>query len=99
MRAGQISEALMNDNAGSRGRTKVFLLDDHQIVRMGVRGLLSAEPDMAVVGEAETAAEALEKVPALQPDVAVLDVRLPDGDGVLVCREIRSRMPDTACLM
>jgi len=89
----------MNDNAGSQGRIRVFLLDDHQIVRIGVRDLLSAEPDMEVVGEAETAAEALEKVPALQPDVAVLDVRLPDGDGVLVCREIRSRMPDTACLM
>jgi len=77
----------------------VFLLDDHEIVRRGVRDLLEAEPDIAVVGEAGTASSALARIPALRPDVAVLDVRLPDGDGISVCREIRSRMPEVACLM
>jgi DNA-binding NarL/FixJ family response regulator len=77
----------------------VFLLDDHEIVRRGVRDLLEAEPDITVVGEAGTASSALARIPALRPDVAVLDVRLPDGDGVSVCREIRSRMPGVACLM
>jgi DNA-binding NarL/FixJ family response regulator len=77
----------------------VFLLDDHEIVRRGVQDLLEAEPDIRVVGEAGTAAEALARVPALRPDVAVLDVRLPDGDGVTVCRELRSQMPELACLM
>ncbi len=77
----------------------VFLLDDHEIVRLGVRELLEAQPDIHVVGEAGTAASALARIPALQPDVAILDVRLPDGDGVTVCREIRSRLPRVACLM
>ena len=81
------------------GKINVFLLDDHEIVRRGVRELLEAEPDIAVVGEAGTAASALARIPALRPDVAVLDVRLPDGDGVSVCREIRSRMPEVSCLM
>jgi DNA-binding NarL/FixJ family response regulator len=84
---------------GSQGEISVFLLDDHEIVRRGVRELLEAEPDITVVGEAGTAAAALARIPALHPDVAVLDVRLPDGDGVSVCREIRSRMPQVACLM
>ena len=77
----------------------VFLLDDHEIVRRGVRDLLEAEPDITVVGEAGTASSALARIPALRPNVAVLDVRLPDGNGVEVCREIRSRMPEVACLM
>ena len=77
----------------------VFLLDDHEIVRRGVRELLEAEPDIEVVGEAATAQEALTRVPALRPAVAVLDVRLPDGDGVSVCRALRSRTPETACLI
>ncbi|WP_329361780.1 response regulator transcription factor [Streptomyces sp. NBC_00669] len=78
---------------------RVFLLDDHEVVRRGVHDLLDAEPDIAVIGEAATADHALARGPALRPDVAVLDVRLPDGDGITVCRELRSRMPDLACLM
>jgi DNA-binding NarL/FixJ family response regulator len=78
---------------------RVFLLDDHEIVRRGVRELLEAEADIVVVGEASTAAEALARVPATHPDVAILDVRLPDGDGVSVCRDLRSERPDLQCLM
>jgi two-component system response regulator DevR len=78
---------------------QVFLLDDHEIVRRGVRELLEAEPGIEVVGEASTAAEALSRIPAVRPDVAVLDVRLPDGSGVEVCREVRSQIPTLACLM
>jgi DNA-binding NarL/FixJ family response regulator len=89
----------MDDAAKPAGPIGVFLLDDHEIVRRGVRDLLEAEPDITVVGEAGTAAQALARIPALKPDVAVLDVRLPDGDGVSVCREIRSRMPGVGCLM
>ncbi|MEU3065060.1 response regulator transcription factor [Streptomyces subrutilus] len=79
--------------------TRVFLLDDHEVVRRGLHDLLDAEPDIQVVGEAATAAQALARGPALRPDVAVLDVRLPDSDGITVCRELRSRMPELACLM
>ena len=78
---------------------RVFLLDDHEVVRRGVRDMLETAPDLLVVGEASTAAEALAVVPACAPDVAVLDVRLPDGDGVTVCRELRSQLPQLACLM
>ncbi|MGW6470812.1 response regulator [Streptomyces nigra] len=85
------------DRTGSPIR--VFLLDDHEVVRRGVHDLLDDEPDITVVGEAATVEQALIRVPALRPDVAVLDVRLPDGDGVTVCRELRSQMPDLACLM
>jgi len=80
-------------------KIRVFLLDDHEVVRVGVRELLESEGDIEVVGEASTAAEALARVPAVRPDVAVLDVRLPDGDGVSVCRELRSQFPELACLM
>ncbi|MCX5338766.1 response regulator [Streptomyces atratus] len=78
---------------------RVFLLDDHEVVRRGVQDLLDAEPDIEVVGDAGTADHALARGPALRPDVAILDVRLPDGDGITVCRELRSRMPELACLM
>lgn len=92
--------AVTFDSVGTDEATiKVFLLDDHEIVRRGVKSLLETEPEIEVVGEAGTAQQALARVPALRPDVAVLDVRLPDGDGVTVCRELRSRMPDLACLM
>jgi len=77
----------------------VFLLDDHEVVRRGVRELIEAEKDMVVVGEAGTAEEAIGRIPATSPDVAVLDVRLPDGDGIEVCREIRSKHPEIACIM
>lgn len=78
---------------------RVFLLDDHEIVRRGLRELLESDDEMVVVGEAGTAGEAYGRIPATTPHVAVLDVRLPDGDGVEVCREIRSRHPEIACLM
>ncbi|WP_055700371.1 response regulator [Streptomyces silaceus] len=81
------------------GPIRVFLLDDHEVVRRGLRDLLDAEPDIEVAGEAATGEEALIRGPALRPDVAVLDVRLPDGDGITVCRELRSRVPEVACLM
>src|ERR1700722_11590491 len=100
VRRGTAAEEItaMSETAGP-GQIKVFLLDDHEIVRRGVRELLEAESDITVIGEAGTAESALARIPALRPDVAVLDVRLPDGDGVSVCREIRSRLPDLACLM
>jgi DNA-binding NarL/FixJ family response regulator len=89
----------VTDSSSAQSGIKVFLLDDHEIVRRGVKDMLEAEPDITVIGEAGTAESALARIPALRPDVAVLDVRLPDGDGVSVCREIRSRMPQVACLM
>ena len=78
---------------------RAFLLDDHEVVRQGLRHLLEAQGDIEVVGEASTAEEALSRIPPTRPDVAVLDVRLGDGDGISVCREVRSRHPEVACLM
>ena len=78
---------------------RVFLLDDHEIVRDGVRALLEGADGMEVVGEAGTAAEALARIPPTRPDVAILDVQLPDGSGVEVCRELRSAHPEVRCLM
>jgi two-component system, NarL family, response regulator DevR len=93
-------ECVMTDStADIQNPVRVFLLDDHEVVRRGVRDLLEAEADLTVVGEAGTAEQALVRVPALRPQVAVLDIRLLDGDGVTVCRELRSRMPELACLM
>ncbi|SET86730.1 DNA-binding response regulator, NarL/FixJ family, contains REC and HTH domains [Nonomuraea wenchangensis] len=77
----------------------MFLVDDHEVVRRGVAALLDSEDDIEVIGEAGTAESAIARIPALKPDVAVLDVRLPDGNGVDVCREVRSRVPGLACLM
>ncbi|NEM06652.1 response regulator [Geodermatophilus normandii] len=79
--------------------TTVFVLDDHEVVRRGVAAVLGAAPGLTVVGEAGTAAEALARVPALRPDVAVIDVRLPDGDGITVGRELRSRVPGLALVV
>jgi DNA-binding NarL/FixJ family response regulator len=78
---------------------RVFLLDDHEVVRRGLRELLETDPEVEVAGEAGTAEEALRRVPATSPDVAVLDVQLPDGNGVEVCREIRSHHPEVKCLI
>jgi two-component system, NarL family, response regulator DevR len=78
---------------------KVFLVDDHEVVRRGLIDLLSADSELEVVGEAGSVAQALARIPALQPDVAVLDVRLPDGNGIELCRELLSRQPDLRCLM
>jgi two-component system, NarL family, response regulator DevR len=86
-------------SATRKRRIEVFLLDDHEIVRRGLRELLTTEPDIDVVGEADKVGSALPLILDLRPDVAILDVRLPDGDGVTLCREIRSRRPETACLM
>jgi DNA-binding NarL/FixJ family response regulator len=89
----------MTGTEDTGGVIKVFLLDDHELVRVGVKDFLEAQPDIRVIGEAGTVSSALARIPALRPDVAILDVRLPDGDGVSVCREIRSQMPEVGCLM
>jgi DNA-binding NarL/FixJ family response regulator len=78
---------------------RVFLLDDHEIVRRGVRELLEANDDIEVVGEAGTAEDGMARIPAVKPDVAVVDMRLPDGNGVEVCREVRSRDESIQCLI
>jgi DNA-binding NarL/FixJ family response regulator len=78
---------------------RVFLVDDHEVVRRGVADLLDEEDDLTVVGQASSVAEALARVPSVNPDIAVLDIRLPDGNGVELCRELRSRLPELNCLM
>jgi two-component system response regulator DevR len=78
---------------------RIFLLDDHEVVRRGIAELLSAVPGFEIVGEAGNVEQALARVMAAKPDVAVLDARLPDGSGIDVCREIRSALPDTYCLI
>jgi len=78
---------------------RVFLLDDHEIVRRGIKELLEGEPDITVVGESGLAEEAARRIPALRPDVAILDGRLPDGSGIDVCREVRSRDPEIKALI
>jgi two-component system response regulator DevR len=77
----------------------VFLVDDHEVVRRGLIDLLEGDSELTVVGEADTAAQALARIPALRPDVAVLDVRLPDGNGVDLCRDLLARLPELRCLM
>jgi two-component system, NarL family, response regulator DevR len=89
----------VSTNDGQGTAIRVFLLDDHEIVRRGVADLLEIDPGITVVGEGKNAAEALARVPALRPNLAILDVRLPDGDGVSVCRELRSTMPDLKVIM
>jgi two-component system response regulator DevR len=81
------------------GSIRLFLLDDHEIVRRGIADLLEAEQGLKIVGEAGTAAEALRRIPAVRPHVAVLDARLPDGSGIDVCRDIRSSNPEVNCLI
>ncbi|HEY1444980.1 MAG TPA: response regulator transcription factor [Acidimicrobiales bacterium] len=77
----------------------VFLLDDHELVREGIRTLLESDEEIVVVGEAGTATEALTRIPLAKPDVAILDVRLEEGNGIEVCREVRSSVPEMACLI
>lgn len=79
--------------------TRVFLVDDHEVVRRGLIDLLSADPQLDVVGEAGSIAEAMTRIPAVNPDVAVLDVRLPDGNGIELCRDLLSRMSNLRCVM
>ena len=95
-----MSTSAGNDEAGhDNAAVTVFLVDDHEVVRQGVRSLLEAAGDLDVVGEADSVQTGLARILAVRPQVAVLDVRLPDGNGVELCREIRSRMPEVACLM
>lgn len=90
---------MVDSSAQLTGPITVFLLDDHEIVRRGLIDLLHSTPDITVVGEAGTAADALHRIPAARPRVAILDGRLPDGSGVDVCREIRSHHPEISCLI
>ena len=78
---------------------RVFLLDDHEVVRVGLRELLQSEGDIEVVGDVGTASAALARIPALKPDVAILDARLPDGSGIEVCRDIRSALPSVRAII
>ena len=78
---------------------RIFLLDDHEVVRRGIADLLGSVPGFEIVGEAGTAEEARNRIPAVRPDVAILDGRLPDGSGIDVCRDIRSALPATRCLI
>ena len=89
----------MDDSAAVTDEIRIFLLDDHEIVRRGLSDMLEVEEDMTVVGEAGTAAEALARIPASRPHVALLDARLPDGSGIDVCRDVRSSMPEVRCLI
>ncbi|HEY7042222.1 MAG TPA: response regulator transcription factor [Nocardioidaceae bacterium] len=89
----------MTDTSARAEKIRVFLLDDHEVVRRGLRELLEQDGDIEVVGESGLAEEATRRIPALRPDVAVLDGRLPDGSGIDVCREIRSRHPEIAALI
>ena len=84
---------------GRDGWLGVFLLDDHEVVRRGMAAMIDAEPDLEVVGQSESAATALAEIERCAPDVAVLDVRLPDGNGIEVCREVRSNFPTVPCLI
>jgi two-component system response regulator DevR len=79
--------------------TRIFVLDDHELVRRGLVGLMASTPDLVVVGEAATAEAALRRIPAVRPDIALLDERLPDGSGISVCRDIRSQLPEVRCLI
>jgi two-component system, NarL family, response regulator DevR len=93
------ADGMAGTGGGRLGSVRVFLVDDHEMVRRGLRDLFEEQPDMVVVGEAATAADAVPAIGRLVPDVAVLDARLPDGDGVDVCRDVRSAHPQVACLM
>jgi DNA-binding NarL/FixJ family response regulator len=89
----------MTESQTAPSTIRVYLLDDHEIVRRGLKELLESEGDIQVVGESGSAGEATRRIPALRPDVAILDARLPDGSGIDVCRDVRSREPETAALI
>src|ERR1700726_2871145 len=98
------SAALVTDAYGQHrpeglAMVRVFLVDDHEVVRRGLVDLLASDPELDVIGQAGTVAQAMAQIPALRPDVAVLDVRLPDGTGIELCRDLLSRLPDLRCLM
>src|SRR6201988_3510753 len=78
---------------------KVFLVDDHEVVRRGLADLLASDPELEIIGDAGSVAEAMVRIPALKPDVAVLDVRLPDGNGIELCRDLLATLPGLRCLM
>ena len=78
---------------------RVFILDDHELVRRGLADLLGSEPDIEIVGEASTARDALHRIPAARPTVALLDARLPDGSGIDVCRDVLASQPDLRCII
>ncbi|MFE5565924.1 response regulator [Amycolatopsis japonica] len=100
VRDAQVRQINDSQQQAAPAALKVFLLDDHELVRTGLRALLESEPDMIVIGEAATAAEAKARIPVLKPDVAILDIRLPDGNGIEICRFVRSTMePPPACMM
>jgi two-component system, NarL family, response regulator DevR len=90
---------MTSDETAQRQAIRVFLLDDHEVVRQGLRALVEADGSIEVVGESGSAREATSRIPALRPDVAILDGRLPDGSGVDVCRDVRSVDPTIACLI
>jgi len=90
---------LRDDTSEGVTMVTVFLVDDHEVVRRGLIDLLSADPELDVIGQAGSVAQAMAQIPALRPDVAVLDVRLPDGNGIELCRDLLSRLPDLRCLM
>jgi two-component system response regulator DevR len=96
---GNVTDAAENATAPSAEPIRVYLLDDHEIVRRGIRELLEAEGDIVVVGESGLAQEATRRIPALRPDVAILDGRLPDGSGIDVCRDVRSLDPSIKALI
>ena len=91
----------LNSHAEREGHlmVKVFLVDDHEVVRRGLAGLLASDPELEIVGEAGSVSEAKARIPALKPDVVVLDVRLPDGNGIELCRDLVSEHSDLRCLM
>ena len=88
-----------SDQPVNAAPTRIFVVDDHELVRRGLVNLMAGTPDLVVVGEAATAEAARRRIPAVRPDIALLDERLPDGSGIGVCREIRSRLPEVRCLI
>jgi len=93
------TDHMSETETGTEKTIKVFLVDDHEVVRRGLLEMLAVVPGMEVVGEAGTCAQARARIPAVRPDVAILDGRLPDGSGIDLCRDLRSELPDTYCMI